>query len=392
MNRLPGSLKSASARSCVLDYLKSVIIVAVVFLHTILAYPTWGRFNPTDYVNSTAPIIDPTTSSAFDLFPALLNNFFMALLFFISGLFVWKSIAKKGATLFLKDRWRRLGIPFVLSLVTIMPIAYYPSFLQTGAEINPLSYWCDWSWISGPAWFLSMLLAFNVLAALVYFVAGPSNRTVPAVLATRPVAFFFALIIVSGLGFMPLMAVYGPFAWLKWGPIMIGQACRLLLYAVYFFAGVAVGARGVETTFLSQPGPLARRWWVWLIASTITGAALVVALGGFKIDPTMPWTRPAGWWLPGFCVVIYSASASMAVLALFLRFVHVRHPWADSLSNNSYAIYLVHYPVVIWLQYALLGSSMPATTKALVVFGLSLGLSWGMSVLLRRIPGVRAVL
>ena len=99
-----------------------------------MAYPTWGIFNSSDYVHSTAPVIDPMTSRAFDLLPALLNNFFMALMFFISGLFVWKSLAKKGAAAFLMDRWRRLGIPFVLSLAVIMPLAYYPAFLLSGAE------------------------------------------------------------------------------------------------------------------------------------------------------------------------------------------------------------------------------------------------------------------
>ena len=47
-----------------------------------MAYPTWGILNPTDYVHSTAPVIDPMKSGAFDLLPALLNNFFMALMFF----------------------------------------------------------------------------------------------------------------------------------------------------------------------------------------------------------------------------------------------------------------------------------------------------------------------
>ena len=384
--------KPSGGRSCALDYLRAVITVLVLFLHAILAYPTWGRFYPSDYLHSTGPVIDPQKTAAFDLVPALLNGFFMALMFFISGLFVWKSLATKGAACFLKDRWRRLGIPFVLALTVIMPLAYYPSFLLTGAEDNVVSYWCGWSWISGPAWFLSMLLGLNLLAAITFRIAGQAHPAVPEVLVTQPAPFFLALVTVSGAGFMPLLAVYGPFQWLQWGAFTIGQASRLVLYAVYFFAGVAVGARGLETTFLRHPGPLSRRWWAWLMASAIAGLALVVALGSVKIDPTVPWTRSAGWWQLGCCMVLYSATLSMAFVALFLRFVHVRHPWMDSLSDNAYAIYLVHYPFVTWSQYVLLGSAMPATTKALVAFGVSLGLSWGTSVVLRSIPSVRAVL
>jgi surface polysaccharide O-acyltransferase-like enzyme len=91
-------------------------------------------------------------------------------------------------------------------------------------------------------------------------------------------------------------------------------------------------------------------------------------------------------------MVLYSATLSMAFLALFFRFVHVRYPWADNLSDNAYGIYVVHYPFVVWTQYLLLSSSMPATSKAIIVFSVSLGLSWATSALLRSIPGVRAVL
>ena len=379
-------------RSYALDYLRATVTVLVVLLHAILAYPTWGIFNPTDYVHSTAPVIDPIPSRVFDLPPVLLNNFFMALMFFISGLFAWKSLTKNGAAAFLMDRWRRLGIPFVVSLAVIMPVAYYPAFLRTGAEEDVLSYWVGWSWNSGPAWFLSMLFGFDLLLAICFQVMGQTYRAVPEALVTQPPAFFLALVVLSGLGFMPLMAVYGPFRWLEWGPFIIGQACRPALYAVYFVAGVVVGARGLESTFLTPDGPLAQRWRMWLIAAIGAALALVVALSSVRPDPTMPWMRPAGWWQLGSYMVLYSATLSMAFLAMSLRFMHVRHPWADNLSDNAYGIYVVHYPFVVWTQYMLLGSSIPATSKAIIVFSVALALSWSLSALLRSIPGVRAVL
>lgn len=392
MVNTPAGPKPSRPRSCALDYLRSTITVLVVLLHAILAYPTWGIFNPTDYVHSTAPVIDPMPSRVFDLPPVLLNNFFMALMFFISGLFVWKSLTKKGAAAFLMDRWRRLGISFVVSLAVIMPIAYYPALLRTRAEQDALSYWLGWSWNSGPAWFLSMLFSFDLLLAIWFQVIGQTRQAVPETLVTQPRAFFLALVILSGLGFMPLMALYGPFRWLEWGPFIISQACRPLLYAVYFVAGVVVGSRGLESTFLTPDGPLAKRWRVWLIAAIGVTLTLVVALGSVRLDPTRPWMRPAGWWQLGACMVLYSATLSMAFLALFLRFMHVRYPWADNLSDNAYGIYVVHYPFVVWTQYLLLGSSMPATSKAMIVFSVSLGLSWITSALLRSFSGVRAVL
>ena len=75
-------------------------------------------------------------------------------------------------------------------------------------------------------------------------------------------------------------------------------------------------------------------------------------------------------------------------LALFLRFARSRSKWFDSLSTNSYAIYLVHYAFVSWLQHALLPASLPALAKAVFVFGGALALSWLTAATIRRIPAV----
>ena len=115
--------KPLGQRSPSLDYLRATIILLVLFLHTIVGYMPWARFELADYTRSTAPIVDTYTSIVFNLLPLLINGFFMALMFFISGLFVWKSLVNKGSTFFLTDRLRRLGIPFLVMVGVIMPIA-----------------------------------------------------------------------------------------------------------------------------------------------------------------------------------------------------------------------------------------------------------------------------
>jgi peptidoglycan/LPS O-acetylase OafA/YrhL len=50
------------------------------------------------------------------------------------------------------------------------------------------------------------------------------------------------------------------------------------------------------------------------------------------------------------------------------------------LSASAYSIYLLHYPFVVWLQYALLDSNLVAPAKAAVVLAGSLAMSWLISV------------
>ena len=46
------------------------------------------------------------------------------------------------------------------------------------------------------------------------------------------------------------------------------------------------------------------------------------------------------------------------------------------MRDNAYGMYLLHYIFVVWLQFALLPTSLPATGKLAIVFGCTLALSW----------------
>jgi len=94
----------------------------------------------------------------FDFLVGFNDIFFMSLMFFLSGLFVWQSLQRKGAAHFLRDRALRLGLPLVVAAAVVAPIAYYPAYIQTGLRGGITGYWQQWralgNWPAGPAWFV----------------------------------------------------------------------------------------------------------------------------------------------------------------------------------------------------------------------------------------------
>jgi len=76
-------------------------------------------------------------------------------------------------------------------------------------------------------------------------------------------------------------------------------------------------------------------------------------------------------------------------MAFFLRFQRRPGPIRDSLAANAYGIFLLHYFCVSWLQLALLDVEISGWLKATVVFAGALTISWSLSAVLRRAPGVR---
>jgi surface polysaccharide O-acyltransferase-like enzyme len=81
-----------------------------------------------------------------------------------------------------------------------------------------------------------------------------------------------------------------------------------------------------------------------------------------------------------------------AMIGLFLRFAKRRVRLCDSLSDNSYGIYIVHYVFVTWLQFLLLENGLSPMIKGMVVFSGTLLLSWVSVAAIRRIPAIAKVI
>jgi peptidoglycan/LPS O-acetylase OafA/YrhL len=348
-----------------------------------------------------APIVDAQRWGGFDLLAIFNDTFFMALMFLLSGLFVWPSLKRKGGARFLRDRILRLGLPFAVAAGILMPLAYYPSYAVTGADPGFAAYARAWLslgfWPSGPAWFISLLFVFDAVAAVVYILwrRWTANRQGPQHLGLygRPAAFVAMLLAVSALVYVPMELNFGALRWLAFGPFLF-QASRPLLYATYFLAGLQLGAFGTESNFLAHNGELARRWRIWLSAGL---AAYVLQLGVIAML-VLPVNRDhlplplAARLLNDFTFVLCCGTISFAFIVIFRRFAVARRPIFDNLSASSYGMYLVHYPVVVWLQFAMLAISLSPIAKASIVYTGAVAQSWAIVVALRRAPVIARVL
>lgn len=382
-----------SGSSLALSNLRAIVIVIVLAFHSMLAYLVWvppgaADFDSPPYAWRAFPIVDQRHFFGFDLFCAWQDVYLMALMYFLSGLFVWSSLERKKDWAFLRDRVLRLGLPFVFGVIFLIPIAEYPAYLATGADPGVTAYWDAWFalpfWTNGPLWFLWQLLALNVVVAAVHFVAPDAIKALGRwsdAVAARPVLCFAVLVAVSAVVYVPMALAFTPWQWAVTGILSV-QYCRPLLYAVYFIAGVGIGVSGIERGLLSTAGALARHWALWL-AAAIASLMLWMALTGLTLN------GHAGAIIQiadDLSFTLACAAGCFCVIAASLRFA-VRHSrLLDSLSSNAYGLYLVHYNFVVWLQYALLGVALFAVVKAAIVFAGTLILSWIAVLAVQRIP------
>jgi hypothetical protein len=320
----------------------------------------------------------------------------MQLMFFLSGLFVWSSLVRKGPAIFVRDRIVRLGVPFILGAFLLMPLAYYPVYRVGAVDPSWAGYWSHWMalpfWPTGPTWFLWFVLALNLSAAGIYRLAPGSGKylgRLSVYVGTRPLRFFVGLVIASALAYLPMAANFAPWQWVEFGPFAF-QPGFSLEYAIYFFAGLIVGIHGFERGFLAANETLSRQWQLWVAGAFaafllwVIPAALIVKGQGDQL-PVLAIARELG-------VVLFSATACLGSVAVFLRFSSARRPFLGSVSDNTYGIYLFHYLFVVWTQFALLDVSMPAIVKGAIVLSVTLVLSWTASAGVSSVPlGARLI-
>jgi len=377
-----------SGTSVALSNLRAFAILMVVAFHSFIAYlgsqPAAPLpFDSPPYGWTANPIVDSARWFGFDLFCAFQYLYLMQLMFLLSGLFVWPSLSRKGVRTFLRDRCLRLGVPFLLGTYLLMPVAYYPVYRLTAVDPGWSAFWSHWMalpfWPTGPMWFLWCLLALNVVAAGLYCFAPRAGaflgrQSVNA--AARPRQYFIALVSISAVAYIPLAAVYKPWEWVQLGPFGV-QPGFAPQYALYFFLGLGIGSQGLERGLLAPDGIFVRHWarWslgalaaflLWIIPSALIETGRGASLPGLQIVADL-----------GF--VLASATSCFALIGAFLRFATSRRPIYDSISENAYGIYFVHYVFVLWLQYILVGYALFAIAKAAIVFVGGSILSWTAS-------------
>jgi hypothetical protein len=278
----------------------------------------------------------------------------------------------------------------------LAPLAYYPAYLQSGSPQHSLAgFWQQWrslgNWPAGPAWFIWMLLAFDCAAAALYKLAPncaeSANRILASVLC-RPIVFFCAFVIVSGLAYVPMAMIFSPLDWKAWGPFAL-QTSRILLYGVYFAAGIVLAAGPAEGSLLWPGGALARRWILWPLTALVAFAAVTVIS---IMAITNPASQGALIFLATLGFPISCAASSFALLSLFLRFAKSRGPLVVNLCAAAYGIYLIHCPIVNWLQYAFLPLHPGGFLKGIAVTVTALALSWGLIALLRRSRSIARII
>lgn len=370
-----------------IDYLRGINILGTVILHSFIAYsPFVQGVSMASLINF--PYVDPNTTLPYvDLILLLRPLFSMQLMFLLSGYFSWRSLQKRGAFGYIRTRFNRLILPLLAMALLVMPVTYLPMDITFNVTQPHLRL--------AHLWFLWVLFCFDIMIAVIFSVARTSIERTSAGLHNKT----FDRLLISALliAYLPIaQASAATGGWIVvLGPLMV-PVSRLGLYLVYFFAGVLIGSRCISEDVRTKNllSPLSqipvKPCLLHLLTASVLLTFIVFRLGIAYF--TKFFGVPLAWSICNSLYVFAGLSIIATLIQLSIQFLNKENRVLDNLATDSYAIYLIHYTFVVWLQFLASGAGVADAFKPWLVLLLAIPISWLAADLLRRLPIARTLL
>ncbi|MRG44346.1 acyltransferase family protein [Chitinophaga sp. SYP-B3965] len=347
-----------------LDALRAVAMLLGVLLHTIIAY----KVN----VNPSWPSDNSLHSYFFDGTYYFIHSFRMQLFFVVAGFFARMVYLKIGQQAFIKARFKRIAIPFIGSLIFILPLSiapflYYKYYIADA--LPPAEAWAAFRhqffrW-NGMAhlWFLYYLLFFY--GAMLVILHKRVQQLVPAFLkkGMLNMASLPHILVVGGvLGVIQLLFFAEPLVEVSNG--IIPKVSHLLYYGFFFAIGVLVNKNAAQLKQIPQ------RTWLYLSVGLLLAVALF-----YIIVLQKDQTHPVGLWALKLGVAMQTTFLTFGIMGFFLRYMNQESRTFRYISDASYWLYLVHLIMVSSLQVLFLYTNIPGVLRIILILSITSGVS-----------------
>lgn len=328
------------------DVLRAVAMWLGVVLHSIIVYkseaePNWPHENE--------------SYNALNLIYDFIHIFRMPLFYMVAGFFSCMVIYKSGSLFFVKQRARRILVPFIAGLIVIVPLSLFPfSFNQfyyvekmnlTDAFQKSIYDLLKWKGMAH-LWFLYYLLFFYAIAIVVVKVHRNLELRAPGIPFWVRVSSAFILLPAALSAVLIFFHSYMP-------PVYTGikpNLFFLLYYGLFFLFGWYLFQMQELLHVLKKSG----------ILFTLAGVLLFI----------VRWNH-----LYGTAITLSYISAAtetcfivLGITGLFIRYFNSESKTWRYFSDASYWVYLTHLFVVSSVQVLFISvTGIPSWFKLLIV-------------------------
>jgi glucans biosynthesis protein C len=370
------ALQPAHSRLDYLDATRAFALVLGVVFHASLSFMPifigWA-------------VQDVSTSPLAGMFFTVSHSFRMETFFLLAGFFSHLTFHRKGTREFVQTRVLRIVVPFLVGWFILRPLIVSGWIMGAASLRGDYDFWSGinagfQSLSSLPAgmfngthlWFLyylAMITALVLVFRALVVVTGSLHATV-----VRWADSIMGWLAHSAFAFPILVIPPATALWFMqfWGMDTPDQALKphlpvLVVYGGFFVFGWLLSRRRDLLPHFARLTPL--RWF--LAAAAI---AAVLRLSGIQADLSHPHYTAAH---VGFVVTYAFAMWSLVFLTIgvFRKLCQRSYAWVRYIADSSYWMYLIHLPIVVWLQVAVAELALHWSLKLVLISMITVAVS-----------------
>ncbi len=347
-------IKSKNGRKYFIDWLRIGLIISVFFFHVGMIFrPEQWHVNSAESFAFLDPIM------------WWLHLWRMPLLFLVSGVGTFYAIGHRTSWQYMKERFRRLYVPFTFGFFTLVPLMVYVERIENyGSFLEYIPHMFD----GGPypvgniswhhLWFILYLFIISLLIAPVlnYTKSGHYNmvrgRLIAIISRKMGLNWLLPIIILSQL----ILRQYFPNS----THALYNDWAYFTYYLLFFVSGFMLFTSDKIIKTLAKD----RRLYLY---QTLLFTILLFALPSIfgKSSITEDYSG-------GITEMVISLSCGLTAIGYFKRYFNKDNRSRKVLNEVIYPFYLLHQPALIFVGYVVLQWDISYGSQAILITLLSL--------------------
>lgn len=348
-----------------IDWIRNVSILMLFVYHTAVVFTDFGDF----YVKAEK-------SNMFsNIFVLLTFSWYMPLLFFLAGASTYFALKKRSSGEYIKERVKRLLIPFVFGIIVIVPPQTYMARLWRGEkDINYFSHLkmfftnvsdfmgFDGNFTPAHLWFIIFLFTISILGVLII----KTLKTKPGKIITDRIKPLLS-------GKYSLLLVLIMFVILEMIPTVGGKGLltNLLLFILGYFAYS-------KEEYILKIEKNRKLFLMFNLLGFLVGAVyffLIRSLGIGYFENIMDTVLKS----------VITLTTGITITAYGIKYLNKDNKALKYLNKASFPVYILHQTILLVLAFFILPLMLPAWITVILLIILSFMLTFIAYEICRRI-------
>jgi glucans biosynthesis protein C len=321
-----------------LDWLRIIAIGSIVFYHVILIF--------TPLQGDAGLITNNEQSTILTAISLVIPLLALAILFFVSGMSTQLALKNRTKIEYLKNRLKRLTMPFMIGIITIVPFQYYFSSIHKSTTYTFIQgfVWSPKLFVlyGSHLWFFAYLFIFSLVALPI------SYKKFPKYIYQRGSILIFILPLFL---IQTILRIHFP--------TFFGWADFTFWLLLFIMGGILSSDKDIMK--------YVKRDWKLCLAAGIVSILGIVSL--YFINFLNAWlNEPKFSLLFLLMTLLYSTFTwSFLIVTLYLSKLFLSIPLSKETREAGLPIYILHQPIIVFVAFYVVQTTFSLFTKLMMI-------------------------